>query len=279
MCIDMKRRYPGGISLAIIMVLLVVLAGCVFTGRGNESPARERNQGDSFTIYTEELPPLNYIDEQGNVAGRSTEIVQEIMERLHVRYPIHVVPWSTGYRATLTTPGTAIYSTIRTHEREQMFKWVGPVAEIEYSYYTRSGNPHTVHTLSDLGNFGKIAVVRDDAREQYLISLNFTNILPLDDEAACIRALSSGEAEFWLGTRDMYTQNAKRTMWDNTPEFTILDLPPVIEQVYIAFNRDIPDETIEAWQEALDEIKQDGTYDTIQTRYMPYICSWVPCST
>ena len=269
-----------GIIPVVLFVLLLLMSGCV-------SPFQEKTSTTSIphyavslpplVIYTEEQPPFNYINERGEVSGRSTEMVREIMARIGADYPITLQQWTDGYQTVQSTTNTAIYSTILTHERDSMFKWVGPIAELQYSFYTRADNPVEIRAVQNLHTHGKIAVVRNDAREQYLKALNLTNILPLDDDTACMNALLSGEAEFWLGTRDISSQNAKRQQ-ESIHEFRILDLPVISHQLYIAFNRKTPDQVIQVWQQALDDMKCDGTYDLIQNRYMPYICSWVKCT-
>lgn len=272
-------RYAG---LSLLCVLLLMLsAGCMNPSQDTEGPAAGQEGGSNhlvpLVIYTEEQPPFNYINEEGLVAGRSTEVVREIMKRLEIQHPIILVKWTDGYNRALTDDNAAIFSTIRTHQRESMFKWVGPIAELQYSFYVRSDNPVTITSTLDLRDRGLIAVVKNDAREQYLRALNLSNLLLMEEDSDCIEALSSGKAEFWLGTREMATQNAKRKE-EMMYGFRIADIRPITHQLYIAFNRKTTDSEIERWQKTLDEMREDGTYELIQSRYMPYICSWVRCT-
>lgn len=269
-----------GFILPALLILFVFICGCIQTDTIHVYDASLKDSEDhlQIVIYTEEQAPFNYINDHGHLSGRSTEMVREIMRRLGVSYQIHLVPWADGYRTVITTPNTAIYSIIMTHERDAMFRWVGPIAELEYSFYARSDDSVNVTSIEALKQCGLIAVVSNDAREQYLNALGFDNILPLESDTACIKALAREEADFWLGTKDIYAQNVKRSMWDDVPEFHIASVPVPLQRIYIGFNRNTPDSVINAWQEKLDEMKEDGTYDLIQNRYMPYICSWVRCT-
>ena len=47
--------------------------------------------------------------------------------------------------------------------------------------------------------------------------------------------------------------------------------------LYIAFNRETPDDLILRWQAVLEEMKDDRTFVMIQERYIPFVCSWVTC--
>lgn len=269
-----------GLFLITLLILIVVMSGCLKTDTIHVYDVSQKDPDDNLQIqiYTEEQAPFNYINDHGHLSGRSTEMVREIMRRLKVSYPIHLVPWADGYRTVITTPNTAIYSIIMTHERDAMFRWVGPIAELEYSFYARSDNSENITSIEALKHSGSIAVVSNDARELYLNALGFENILPLESDTACIKALAREEVDFWLGTKDIYAQNVKRSMWDDVPEFHIASVPVPLQRIYIGFNRNTPDSVINAWQEKLDEMKEDGTYDLIQNRYMPYICSWVRCT-
>jgi len=39
-------------------------------------------------------------------------------------------------------------------------------------------------------------------------------------------------------------------------------------QLYIAFSKNTPDDVIDKWQSPLDEMKADGTFDTLVKKYM-----------
>lgn len=227
-------------------------------------------------LYTEEQPPLNYVDQQGRVSGRSTEIVREIMKRLGTDAPIHLTGWTSGYNKVLSTPGTAIFSTTLTHQRDPLFKWVGPIAYVEYSFFARDDYATPIKSLADVQKAGLIAVVANTGRHQTLQSSKVGNLLLCYDDKECVDAVITGRAALWFGTRDMYSQNAKRL----GPEMNrIIEVWPYMTRgLYIAFNRKTPDAEIQAWQKTFDGMKEDGTFDMIQERFMPYICSWVKCT-
>ena len=258
-------------------VLLLFTAGCnesLTPSSGNQS--QKNLTLEPLQLYTEEQPPMNYIDEKGDVSGSSTAVVREIMKRLNLNAPIHLVSWSQGYDKVLTTPGTALFSTTLTHQRDSMFKWVGPIATVEYSFFGREDFSMPVTSLADIKNAGVIAVVANTGRYQTLQSSHVDNLLLCKDDVACVEAVLSGKAALWFGTRDMYAQTAKRLSSEMN---RIIEVWPFMSRgSYIAFNRDTPDSEIKLWQDTLDEMKEDGTYDMIIERFMPYICSWVKCT-
>ena len=262
--------------IQLTVLSLVILSGCVDHSpdpktKDTASPLKET----SLTLYTEEQPPVNYIDVNGDVSGRSTAMAREIMKRTGISAPIYLLNWTTGYNIVLTTPNTAIFSTTRTHQRDAMFKWVGPIATVEYSFFGRDDFTIPIKNLADVRKAGPVAVVGNTGRHQTLQSSNINNLLICEDDKACVEALLSGKAALWFGTKDMYAQNAKRL---NQEMNRVIEIWPFMTRgMYIAFNRNTPDSEIKLWQNTLDEMKEDGTYDMIAERYMPYICSWVKC--
>lgn len=258
-----------------IILFMVVFSGCIDSSDNPVNSSEPTLKHTSLVLYTEEQPPVNYIDQNGDVSGRSTAIVKEIMKRQNIDAPIHLLNWSTGYNIVLTTPDTAIFSTTKTHQRDAMFKWVGPIASVEYSFFGRDDFSTPINNLGDVKNAGLIAVVANTGRHLTLQSSNVNNLLFCEDDKACVEAVLSGKAALWFGTKDMYAQNAKRL---NQEMNRIVEIWPYMTRgMYIAFNRETPDSEIELWQNTLDEMKTDGTFAMISERYMPYICSWVQC--
>ncbi len=247
-----------------IVVIILVIAGCMFSGC--LSPADSSRGGSPrLQLLTEEFPPYNFAGPGGTITGSSTDIVREIASRLGVDTEIELGAWELGYNRTISTPDTALYSTARTTERENLFRWVGPIGAYDMTFYARNGSGFSLASLEEAKKAGAIAVVRDDARHQYLVTRNVSNIALYPDDESCVRALMSGEAQLWLGS----AVSANRTIVQ--AGYQPDDLRPLYQvqtsELYIAFNNQTSRETIAAWQDALDAMKRDGTYQAILAQY------------
>jgi len=262
--------------LASIVVLALAAAGCM-TGPSFDA-SENLSAGESsgtLVLYTEELPPFNYIDRRGNLAGTSVEIVREIAERTNTPITITLLPWSDAYETTLKRSNAGLFSTARIQSRERLFSWVGPIGEFEYGFYGLKGAESRVDSLDDASKAGLIAVVRSDSRYEFLLRNNVTNLLPCESDRECIEAVRSGRAALWLGITDTYAQTSLEL--SRHLDELVLIWPFRMAGLYIAFGRGTPTATIDSWQAALEAMRADGTYDTIQTHEMPYICSWIGC--
>jgi hypothetical protein len=179
---------------------------------------------------------------------------------------IELVPWSDGYARTLTTPDTALFSAARTMEREDLFQWVGPIGSFDMVFFARNDSRLSLSSIEEAKKAGTIAVVRDDARHQYLMAQNVSNVALYPDDESCVRALMSGESQLWLGSGGAAASEtiaqAGYQPDDVHPLYTVQK-----SALYIAFNNQTSPATVAAWQETLDAMKRDGTYGAILARY------------
>jgi len=86
---------------------------------------------NSLNIMTEEFPPFNYSD-NGNLSGLSVDLL--IKASAAVGSPItekdiNMAAWARACKTTLSGPNTMLFSTTRTEQREDLFKWAGPIGQ------------------------------------------------------------------------------------------------------------------------------------------------------
>jgi len=74
-----------------------------------------------LTILTENLPPLNYV-ENGTLVGPSVEIVKEIQKRVGSQEQIQVYPWARAYKMALEDENVILFGMTYTKVREDKFK-------------------------------------------------------------------------------------------------------------------------------------------------------------
>jgi len=247
------------ISFVLLVILGCILSGCLSTKNSliDESPR--------LKLLTEEFPPYNYLGLEGTVNGSSTEVVREIATRIGEDVEIELVAWSDGYNQTLIIPDTALYSTARTWERENLFRWVGPIGSYDIIFYARNDSGISLSSIEDAKKAGTIAVVRDDARHQYLLARNVSNFALYPDDESCVKALMSGECQLWLGSGGAASQTIAQADYQSG------DIRPLYivqkSELYIAFNNQTSSEIVATWQDALDAMKRDGTFGAILARY------------
>ncbi len=255
--------------LCIFVTIFTLACGCLSTNQEiiaeqvGVTPAPLTDAG--LQIITEEFPPFSYADANGQAAGQATDVVNGILTRLNQSAEIGILPWSEGYSRALAGPDVVLYSTARTDEREHLFKWVGSIASFDYMLYAKNGSAPQINSLEAAKKVGKIGVVKDDARYQFLLQNRFDNIVTCETDTECLRDLLAGNTDLWLGSTANAATIAEKAGIDPSSFTEVYPVRTV--QMYIAFSNDTPDTIVQNWQDALDAMKRDGTFDAIRQNY------------
>ena len=223
--------------------------------------------GQTIKVVTEEYPPYNY-SENGNVLGFCTDVVKEVLKRANIDYSIHSYPWSKSYEMAQSQPDVLIYSIGRNVEREPLFKWVEVIARTEvYFYKLKSRIDIKINTFDDIKKY-KIGAVRDDFRAQWLMKQGIANQLDLvPDDSQNLRNLFDRKIDiFPIGELVAYNIAHQEGHAFNDLEKTMY-VKDMSADLYMAFSLQTPDVVVEKCKKALFEVKKDGTYEKIKSKY------------
>lgn len=97
----------------------------------------------AITAYTEDLPPLNF-QQGGQLTGYASELLTAMTARAGIPLHQQLLPWARAYTLVQSTPDTLLFSTVRTSEREPLFRWVGPISPRRVYLY-RLEKRHDIH--------------------------------------------------------------------------------------------------------------------------------------
>ncbi len=239
--------------LGILLTAAMLLVAC-------NVPGMVPPVSGGLRIITEVYPPYNFVDKNNNVTGQSTEIVQAILDKTSTRANIEVMPLSQGLAVAEKGPGVVIYSLNRTPQREDLFKWVGPIGYYEQAFYAKKGSAVAISQLEDVKKVDKIGVYKGDAGAQFLASQGFTNLDYSLTDAEALKKLMDGTVQLWLGNKDGLVITAAQ-VGVNPDDLVMLPTVVIQADLYIAFSKDVPDSTVTAWQSALDALKQEKDID------------------
>ncbi len=220
-----------------------------------------RNSPERLAIYTENNPPGNYIV-NGQPAGFVVDLVRELLGRLHHPDTIEVVPWARGYNLALSQPNVALFSTTRLPQREHLFQWVGPVYTQQWGLYAKKGTGVQIRSLGHARKGWRIGTYHNDAKEQYLIKKGFANLISANKNISNVKHLFHGDIDMWVSSDFNMAHIVKQAGFDPARLERVFAFHTVDN--YIALSVDTPSNVVAAWQQTLDEIKRDGTYDKIR---------------
>jgi polar amino acid transport system substrate-binding protein len=103
---------------------------------------------EELTILTENLPPLNYLDD-GVLVGPSVEIVKEIQKRVGSKKSIKVYPWARAYKMASEEENVVLFGMTYAKVRHDKFKWVGPLATKRDILVAKKGSGIKITSLED----------------------------------------------------------------------------------------------------------------------------------
>jgi polar amino acid transport system substrate-binding protein len=102
-----------------------------------------------LTVFTEPLPPVHY-EEDGQIVGIATEIIEEIFRLAGYQSRIEIYPWKRSYHLVQKQKNQFIYTLNRTLNRESLFKWIGPIlTKRTYLYKFRGREDIKLKNLED----------------------------------------------------------------------------------------------------------------------------------
>ncbi|MFW5722102.1 MAG: substrate-binding periplasmic protein [Desulfohalobiaceae bacterium] len=219
-----------------------------------------------LTILTEDMPPYNYV-ENGTLTGSSVAVTREILNRLGRNETIAEVPWARAYNRGLSEPNVLLLTTVRTKEREHLFKWVGPLSTTRMALYARRDSDISISSLEEARQVGSIGTYRKDIKEQFLEKHGFTNLDSATDPATNLKKLMAGRVDLWISFDLEVAEQALKAGVDPSElkEVFVLD---VIE-VYFAFSRQTPDTLVAQWHSTFEAMQADGTLYALSSRWLP----------
>ncbi len=217
-----------------------------------------------LTILTENLPPLNYV-EDGVLVGPSVEIVKEIQRRVGSHEEIKVYPWARAYKMALKDENVVLFGTTHTKVRHDKFKWVGPLATKRDILVARRGSGIEINSLEDAKKVKRIGTLRDDTRERLLKSLGFTNLEPVSDEQKNAQKLVLGRIDLWTYKKPGFRTVCKLAGVDYNEIEEVYHLREI--NVDIAFSKKTSDSIVQKWRNAFKEMGADGTILQIRKKW------------
>ncbi|WP_024619264.1 substrate-binding periplasmic protein [Pseudomonas kilonensis] len=223
----------------------------------------------SLVLLTENFPPYNMAKngknfaQDENIHGIAADIVREIFKRADISYSLTLrFPWERIYKLALENPGYGVFVMARLPEREKLFKWVGPIGPDDWIMLAKADSKIALGSLEQARQY-KVGAYKGDAIAETLAKQGLNPIVVLRDQDNA-RKLVNGQIDLWA-TGDPAGRYLARQEGVN-------DLKTVLRfnsaELYLALNKDVPDDVVARLQKALDELRKEGEVDAIMARYL-----------
>lgn len=222
---------------------------------------------DRLTFITEHYPPYNYLEE-GELKGSSVRILKTMLEEAGSATKaneIRVLPWARGYDTTLLTPNTVLFSTTRTSAREDLFRWVGPLAAGRVVLLARKDSGISIESLDALqnGNFS-IVVIGEDIGAHMLkeSDVDAARLHTAVNNESAMNMLVANRVSLWAYGEDVAHWLLRKHGHDPEDFETVYVLSE--DPLYFAINRDTDPAVVDRLQELLDDLRTQGEISPIE---------------
>ncbi|VVM64166.1 hypothetical protein PS862_04383 [Pseudomonas fluorescens] len=227
------------------------------------------NLDTDLVLLTENFPPYNMAKngknfaQDENINGIAVDIVREMFKRADITYSLTLrFPWERIYKIALEKPGYGVFVMARLPHREKLFKWVGPIGPDDWIMLAKADSKITLERLDQARKY-KIGAYKGDAIAETLAKQGLKPIVVLRDQDNA-KKLVNGQIDLWA-TGDPAGRYLAR-------QDGVTGLKTVLRfnsaELYLALNRNVPDEVVARLQAALDQLRKEGVVDDIMARYL-----------
>ncbi|MFP6850514.1 MAG: ABC transporter substrate-binding protein [Pseudomonas sp.] len=247
--------------------LLVVIVGTVMVLAG--SARAEVDPNYRVVLLTENFPPYNMaingknFAQEDNIDGIAVDIIREMFKRAGIHYSMTLrFPWDRIYKLALEKPGYGVFVTAHLPEREALFKWVGPIGPDDWVMLGKPDSRITLNSLDDAKQY-KVGAYKGDAIAEHLTEKGLEPLTALRDTENA-KKLMAGQIDLWATGDPAGRYLAKQEGISGLK--TILRFDSA--ELYLALNKEVPDEVVQKLQAELDKMRSEGYVDDILSSYL-----------
>lgn len=248
----------------ILSCLLFLLSTCAITSAStSEFRILTHNSKNQIKV----VDGIYHGIEKAGKRAFYVELVKVLLKKMNYPVTIENVPFPRGLVWVQTEDNFIFFAVQRTESREKTVKWVGPISMGSDYFFELKSKPTKITKIEDATNL-RVCVLRKSVHDDHLSKKGFTRLLRHSDYTICFDMLAHGRVDLAISSPDTYEDKLKAT---ETPLEKIQSTGVIVLQgnIYIAFSKNIPDQEIEKWNNALAEIKRSGVYQELLGRYLP----------
>ncbi len=247
------------------LLYAIIAIVTLFSSQGWSEPSK-------LNIITEQYQPYNFIDPNDSsqkIQGIAVDLLVEMLAKAGSSQSIKDIqmqPWARGYEALKNEKNTLLFSTTRTKERENSFKWACPINEIKTELIALKSSKIKISDLKDLLKY-QIGSVRDDVGEQLVVSAGVPlgKLKRTAKYESNLKKLQTSRIDLYVGSMDSIDAMCQNIgcKTDIFESVHTLD----VSQLCFAFNKQTDDGLISTLQKALDKIVAQGRIEELHKKY------------
>ncbi len=267
----MKRKI---FSIILVLIMVVSMAGCKKSSDNDAASSKEDNSleyilnNDKFILGLDDaFPPMGFTDDNGDIIGFDIDLAKAVCDKLGVELVLQPIEWDAKEQELNTKNIDCIWNGLSvTPERKENMT-------MSQSYMTNNIslvvlNSSAVTSNADMAG-KKLAVQSGSSAEETLNSEENTEfkdslgqVNPFGDYVTALMDLETGNSDAVL--MDSVVSNYMIT--ESGKDYKVLSETLLADEYAIGFRKG-EDELCDAVENALKELKAEGTIAEISTKW------------
>jgi len=225
----------------------------------------------NYQWLTEDYPPYNYINENGQLVGIFTDVLLLVYKELNIKLTvddIHIMPWARLYRNVETNQAFAGFSMVSTIEREKDFRLISLPFLTKISIMVLKERREELKNSSS-ENFDNltIAVVRQDIGKHLLDIRNIkAKQVETTSALSMLQMLMHKRVDAIAYEEDVTTYQMNKGGIDTKSIVPLYFLNESYST--FAFNKNTPEAVVQLFSEALERLHERGAITKIREKYL-----------
>jgi polar amino acid transport system substrate-binding protein len=233
----------------------------------------------ALVVYTEEFPPYNFMVD-AEITGINIRLVEAACKKAQIECVFQMLPWNRSMRMALEGPNTALISTARTDEREDLFQWVGPFMSGQNCIYKLASRTDIDIPNIEVAKNYVMGAASDSAYKKLLTNLGFEegkNLNLYQGKYNVFRPFAAQRVDLIIGSATSIQLQL------SYGELELEEVVPVIKidhnlypGNYLALHPAINEEVVNKLQSSLELLISSGEADKIELEFVKPITASSP---
>ncbi len=260
----------------LLFVFLIILSKTTFADNPIKNSISPLSTTITIQAYCEDYNPFNF-EEDGVVTGFSVDLLRAIGKQAQIELTIELVPWKRYLKVVESTPNTILFTATRNNDREDRFKWIGPIAgrtqklfklkELSDEWDLKIDSSSNTAALESIHKSQyQIIAVSGDASEKNLSDQGY-NVLAGPKPELNVKQFINERAPLIVNV-DISIAAKLRI---EGRSFSEIEPVAIFNDKYSYFymvNKDTDTEIVYRLQKALDVLKYNGVYKQIRNKWL-----------
>ena len=198
--------------------------------------------------------------------------MRTLCERTELECKFELLPWTRAYNLVQKNPLSGLISTARSAEREDLFYWVGPLVSSRTYFYRLATNIDVNPTTLAQTSAYTLGIVRGNVYEQLVEDIGFNkgnNLLKFAHHYEYMNLFFKNKIDLILGSELTLDYQLQQFGHGGKEVVKLVELPVgKLQGNYLVFNKAIPLEIVERFNQELTALKAFDELQLYQQRYV-----------